>query len=98
MLPPGLLPGSRPPSLDEDERRERRLQEQRSFWQAYTAGLEFVVIVLVFGLGGWQTDRWLGLDRRFPLFLVLGMLLGLALATLRLQRKLDPRRRQPPED
>ena len=49
-------------------------------------GCVFAAGVLVFMAGGWVLDRWLG---TFPLLLVLGALLGAALGTLSIYRRLQ---------
>ncbi len=49
-------------------------------------GCAFAAGVLVFMAGGWVLDRWLG---TFPILLVLGALLGAALGTLSIYRRLQ---------
>jgi len=49
-------------------------------------GCMFAAGVMVFMAGGWLLDRWLG---TFPVLLVLGALLGAALATLSIYRRLQ---------
>lgn len=49
-------------------------------------GCAFAAAVLVFMGGGWLLDRWLGI---FPVFMVLGALLGAVLGTLSIYRRLQ---------
>lgn len=49
-------------------------------------GCAFAGGVLVFMAGGWFLDRWLGL---FPLFMVLGALVGATLSTVSIYRRLQ---------
>ncbi len=49
-------------------------------------GCVFAAGVLVFMVGGWLLDRWLG---AFPVFMVIGALVGAALATLSIHRRLQ---------
>ena len=49
-------------------------------------GCTFAAGVMLFMAGGWFLDRWLG---TFPVLLVLGALLGAALATLNIYRRLQ---------
>jgi len=53
-------------------------------------GCVFAAGVLVFLAGGWLIDRWLG---TLPVFTTVGALLGAALATLSIWRRLQ----EPPE-
>ena len=46
----------------------------------------FAAGVIVFMAGGWLLDRWLG---TFPVFLVLGALIGAVLSTLSIYRRLQ---------
>jgi F0F1-type ATP synthase assembly protein I len=48
-------------------------------------GCAFAAGVLVFMVGGWLLDRWLGL---FPVFMVLGALVGATLSTVSIYRRL----------
>ncbi len=57
-------------------------------------GLEFSASVALVGWLGWLIDGWTGLSDRFPLFLLLGVFVGLALGIYRLQLKISPK---PPE-
>lgn len=54
-------------------------------------GCLFAAAVLLFMAGGWYLDSLLGV---FPLFLVLGALVGAALATLSIYRRLEEMRRK----
>jgi ATP synthase protein I len=49
-------------------------------------GCMFAAAVLVFLGGGWLLDRWLG---TLPVFMVVGALVGAALATLSIWRRLQ---------
>jgi len=49
-------------------------------------GCMFAAGVMVFMAGGWLLDRWLG---TFPVLLVLGALLGAALSTASIYRRLQ---------
>jgi|FLOH01.1.fsa_nt_gi F0F1-type ATP synthase assembly protein I len=51
-------------------------------------GFEFCASVGLIGWLGWLLDRWTGLADSFPVFLLLGVFLGLALGIYRLQLKL----------
>ena len=53
-------------------------------------GCAFAAGVLVFLAGGWLLDRWLG---TLPVFMTVGALVGAALATLSIWRRL----REPPD-
>ena len=53
-------------------------------------GCVFAAGVLVFLAGGWLLDRWLG---TLPVFMTVGALVGAALATLSIWRRLQ----EPPE-
>jgi len=48
-------------------------------------GCAFAAGVMVFMAGGWLLDRWLGI---FPVFMVLGALLGATLSTVNIYRRL----------
>ena len=48
-------------------------------------GCMFAAGVMLFMAGGWFLDRWLG---TFPVLLVLGALMGAALSTLSMYRRL----------
>jgi F0F1-type ATP synthase assembly protein I len=48
-------------------------------------GCAFAAGVLLFMAGGWLLDRWLGL---FPVFMVLGALVGATLSTVSIYRRL----------
>jgi len=54
-------------------------------------GLEFSASVALVGWLGWLLDDWTGLAERFPVFLLLGVFLGLALGIYRMQLKLSPK-------
>lgn len=49
-------------------------------------GFEFFVTLLLCGGLGWLADGWLGMQDRLPLMLILGVLLGMLVGILRLQR------------
>lgn len=49
-------------------------------------GCAFAAGVMLFMAGGWFLDRWLGV---LPLFTVLGALVGAALSTLSIYRRLQ---------
>ena len=49
-------------------------------------GCMFAAAVMVFLAGGWLLDRWLG---TIPVFLTLGALVGAALATFSIWRRLQ---------
>jgi len=51
-------------------------------------GFEFCASVGLVGWLGWLLDRWTGLADSFPVFLLLGVFLGLGLGIYRLQLKL----------
>jgi F0F1-type ATP synthase assembly protein I len=53
-------------------------------------GCVFAAGVLVFLAGGWMLDRWLG---TLPVFTTIGALLGAALSTLSIWRRLQ----EPPD-
>jgi len=53
-------------------------------------GCAFAAGALVFLAGGWLLDRWLG---TLPVFMTVGALVGAALATLSIWRRLQ----EPPE-
>ena len=57
-------------------------------WSAL--GFEFALGVLVLGALGFAVDRHFPLTEEFPVFLVLGLLLGFVWATWRLQRQIFP--------
>ena len=48
-------------------------------------GCAFAAGVMLFMAGGWLLDRWLGL---FPVFMVLGALVGATLSTVSIYRRL----------
>jgi F0F1-type ATP synthase assembly protein I len=57
-------------------------------------GLEFSASVALVGWLGWLLDRWTGLADSFPVFLLIGVFLGLGLGIYRLQLKVST----PPPD
>lgn len=57
-------------------------------WSAM--GFEFALGVLALGALGFAADRHFPLTETFPVFLVLGLLLGFVWATWRLQRQISP--------
>ena len=54
-----------------------------------TLGFEFSVSIALFGVLGWFLDRWTGMLETFPVFLLVGVFLGLGLGIYRLQLKLN---------
>lgn len=49
-------------------------------------GCTFAAAVLAFMAGGWMVDRWFGLT---PVFMIVGALAGVALASVNLYQKLE---------
>lgn len=73
-----------PQEPEESVRDERRYQDVSHL----TLGFEFSVSIAIFGALGWFLDRWTGLLEIFPVFLLIGVFLGLGLGIYRLQLKL----------
>lgn len=63
-----------------------------------TLGFEFSVSIALFGVLGWFLDRWTGLLEIFPVFLLIGVFLGLGLGIYRLQLKLGQDSKTTSED
>ncbi len=60
-----------------------------------TIGLEFSILVGILGWLGYRLDRFLGLADRFPVFLLLGLFLGVYGGIYRMNRALGSKS---PED
>ncbi|MCP4093676.1 MAG: AtpZ/AtpI family protein [Planctomycetes bacterium] len=63
-------------------------------------GLEFSASVALVGWLGWLLDRWTGLADSFPVFLLIGVFLGLGLGIYRLQLKVStppPKEKENPD-
>jgi F0F1-type ATP synthase assembly protein I len=82
------LPTPHDPSEDESSRRQ-----QRDYVRYSTIGIEFALVVGVFGFAGWWLDGKLGLADTFPVFLLLGVFLGMSLGIYRMNRTLGGSRK-----
>ena len=60
----------------------RDLRERQQTWSGFSdtlsRAIELVVTPLLFGLGGWYLDRWLGTRPLFTLLLFLVAVVGMA--------------------
>lgn len=61
-------------------------------------GMEFAVLLLVFAGGGWWLDGQLGWQDRFPVLMVVGLLLGMVVGVFRLQRAVGSKYRKKAKD
>ena len=79
-----------------------RSDPTRDYLRYSSLGIEFTLYLCVFAFLGWWIDGLLDLRSRFPVFLVLGVFLGMFAGIYRLNRILGPksghRRRGAPDD
>ncbi len=64
-------------------------QNQRDWARISSLGVEFALTVGVMGFLGWKLDSVLGLIQVFPIFLLVGTLLGMALGIYRMNYQLN---------
>ena len=68
--------------VDHAEVDDTGLREQRQTWSGFgnalSRAIELVVTPVLFGLGGWYLDRWLGTRPVFTLILFLFAIVGMA--------------------
>jgi F0F1-type ATP synthase assembly protein I len=60
----------------------------REYARLSSLGFEFSASVGLLGWLGWLLDGWTGMAEHFPVFLLVGVFLGLGLGIYRLQLKL----------
>lgn len=89
-----ILSNPSPQEPEESFRDDRRYKEVSHL----TLGFEFSISIAVFGGLGWFLDSWTGLLEVFPVFLLIGVFLGLGLGIYRLQLKLGQGSMTPSED
>ena len=68
--------------VDDTEVAGRELRDQRQTWSGFgnalSRAIELVVTPVLFGLGGWYLDRWLGTRPVFTLSLFMLAIVGMA--------------------
>lgn len=79
----------KPPSGSRSSRPVNGQQNQRDWARISSLGVEFALTVGVMGFLGWKLDSVLGLIQVFPIFLLVGTLLGMALGIYRMNYQLN---------
>ncbi|NQU48380.1 MAG: AtpZ/AtpI family protein [Planctomycetes bacterium] len=79
----------KPPSGNRSSRPGNGQQYQRDWARISSLGVEFALTVGVMGFLGWKLDSVLGLIQVFPIFLLVGTLLGMALGIYRMNYQLN---------
>lgn len=58
-----------------------------TFYNYFSIASQVVVTVVILGFAGYYLDKWLKIS--FPIFLLLGIIVGLIASTMRLLRQLN---------
>ncbi len=82
-------------SPQQDDSSRKTLSSPSADYVRYSGiGVQFAATMGFFGYLGYKIDLWLGLLTTFPVFLVAGVTLGMALGIYRLKLQFD----SPPSD